>query len=211
MLPNRQHESSCAQFATGRIAKRVSWEYALASAAPQSLCFPSLRELANLQSQPFKFAHAKEAHSMPMDSKAIVRRLYEDVWNKRKLEMVSDIISPSHALHDNNSSGSSVGPEAYRAQIAVFLAAFPDLHFTVEDTVAEEDKVATSWTLSGTHKGEFWGVRPTNKKMSLEGITIHHFANGKIIDSYISSDALGLMRQLGVVPAIPQPKGAVAR
>jgi steroid delta-isomerase-like uncharacterized protein len=145
---------------------------------------------------------------MPMDSKAIIRRLYEEVWNKRKLEVVSDIISPSHALHDNNSSGSSVGPEAYRAQVAVFLAAFPDLRFTVEDTVAEKDKVAASWTISGTHKGEYLGVRPTNKKISMDGITIHHIANGRIIDSYISSDFLGLMRQLGLVPARPQRKSA---
>jgi steroid delta-isomerase-like uncharacterized protein len=157
------------------------------------------------------FTDAKEAQLMPVDTKAIVRRLYEDVWNKRKLELVSDLISPSHALHDNNSPGSSVGPEAYKAQMALFLAAFPDLRFTVEDTVAEKDKVAASWTISGTHKGEFWGVRPTNKQMSMDGITIHHIANGKIIDSYISSDALGLMRQLGVVPALARPKGAVSR
>ncbi|HMD09489.1 MAG TPA: ester cyclase [Candidatus Acidoferrum sp.] len=145
---------------------------------------------------------------MSTEAKAIVRRLYEEVWNKRRLELVSDLISPSHALHDNNSSGSSVGPEAYRAEIAVYLAAFPDLRFTVEDTVAEKDKVAASWTISGTHKGEYWGVRPTNKKISLDGITIHHIANGKIIDSYISSDTVGLMCQLGLVPARPQRKSA---
>ena len=148
---------------------------------------------------------------MPTDHKAIVRRLYEDVWNKRKLELVSDLISPSHALHDNNSAGSSVGPEAYRAQIAIFLAAFPDLRFTVEDIVAEKDKVVASWTISGTHKGDLWGVRPTNKKVSMDGVTIHHLANGKIIDSYITSDALGLMRQLGAVPAPHQPKSAASR
>jgi steroid delta-isomerase-like uncharacterized protein len=148
---------------------------------------------------------------MPIDSEAIVRRLYQEVWNRRKLELVSDLISPSHALHDNNSSGSSVGPEAYKALMALYLAAFPDLRVTVEDTVAEKDKVAASWTISGTHKGEFWGVRPTNKKMSLDGITIHHIANGKIIDSYISFDALGLMRQLGAVPALTRPKGAASR
>jgi steroid delta-isomerase-like uncharacterized protein len=148
---------------------------------------------------------------MPIDSEAIVRRLYQEVWNKRKLELVSDLISPSHALHDNNSSGSSVGPEAYKALMALYLAAFPDLCITVEDAVAEKDKVAASWTISGTHKGEFWGVRPTNKKISLDGITIHHIANGKIIDSYISSDALGLMRQLGAVPALARPKGVASR
>src|SRR5208282_6439273 len=148
---------------------------------------------------------------MPQDTKAIIRRLYEEVWNKRKLEMVSEIISPSHALHDNNFPGSSVGPEAYRAQMAIYLAAFPDLHFTIQDTIAEKDKIAASWTITGTHKGEFWGVRPTNRKMTMDGMTIHHIANEKIIDSYISSDALGLMRQLGVVPAHPQPKSAASR
>jgi steroid delta-isomerase-like uncharacterized protein len=148
---------------------------------------------------------------MPVDTKAIVRRLYEEVWNKRKLEGVSDLFSPSHAMHDSNFSGSSVGPEAYKVQAATFLAAFPDLHFTVEDTVAEKDKLVASWTFSGTHKGEFMGIRPTNKKVSVEGITIHYLANGKIIDSNISWDALGLMRQLGVFPVLAQPKGAASR
>jgi steroid delta-isomerase-like uncharacterized protein len=148
---------------------------------------------------------------MPVDTKVIVRRLYEDVWNKRKLEVVSDLFSPSHALHDSNFSGSSVGPEAYKIQAAMFLSAFPDLRFTVEDTVAEKDKLVASWTISGTHKGEFMGIRPTNKRMSVEGITIHYIANGKIIDSNISWDALGLMRQLGVFPALAQPKGAASR
>jgi len=147
---------------------------------------------------------------MPVDTKVIVRRLYEDVWNKRKLEVVSDLFSPSHALHDSNFSGSSVGPEAYKIQAAMFLSAFPDLRFTVEDTVAEKDKLVASWTISGTHKGEFMGIRPTNKKVSVEGITIHYIANGKIIDSNISWDALGLMRQLGVFPALAQPKGAAS-
>jgi len=148
---------------------------------------------------------------MPLDAKAIVRRLYGDVWNKRKLELVNDLLSPSHALRDNNSAGSSVGPEAYKIQVAMYLAAFPDLRFTVDDTIAEKDKLVTSWTISGTHKGEFLGVRPTNKKVSVEGITIHYLGNGKIIDSYVSWDALGLLRQLGAFPALTPPKGATAR
>jgi len=148
---------------------------------------------------------------MAIDSKLIVKRLYGDVWNKRKLEVVSDLFSPSHALRDNNFNGSSVGPEAYKIQVALYLAAFPDLRFTVEDTVCEKDKLVASWTITGTHKGEFQGVRPTNKKIAVEGITIHYLANGKIIDSNVSWDALGLMRQLGVFPVLVQPKGASAR
>ena len=148
---------------------------------------------------------------MAIDSKLIIKRLYGDVWNKRKLEAVSALFSPSHALRDNNFSGSSVGPEAYKIQIALYLAAFPDLRFTVEDTVCEKDKLVSSWTITGTHKGEFMGIRPTNRKVSIDGITIHYLANGKIIDSNVSWDALGLMRQLGVFPVLVQPKGASAR
>lgn len=148
---------------------------------------------------------------MSVDAKAIVRRLYEEVWNKRKLDVVSDLLSPSHAVRDNNSSGSSVGPEAYKVQVAMYLSAFPDLRFVVEDTVAEKDKFVASWTISGTHKGEFMGVRPTLKKVSIEGITIHYLANGKIIDSNIIWDALGLLRQLGAFPALAKPKGAASR
>jgi steroid delta-isomerase-like uncharacterized protein len=148
---------------------------------------------------------------MPADSKAIVRRLYEEAWNKRKLEVVSELISPSHALQAPNISGSSIGPEAYKLQIARFLAAYPDLRFTIEDTIAEKDKVVACWTFSGTHKGEFMGIPATNKKVSVDGITIHHVAGGKIMDSYSNWDALGMMQQLGVVPALGAPKSAAAR
>ncbi len=148
---------------------------------------------------------------MFMENEAIVRRLYEEVWNKRRVELVDELISPSHALHDNHFPDSGVGPEAYKRQVARFVTSFPDLRFTVEDMVAENDKVAVSWTISGTHKGELLGISPTGKKVSIEGITINHIANGKIMDSYVSADYLGLLQQLGVAPAFGPPKGATAR
>ena len=147
---------------------------------------------------------------MSADNKAIVRRLYEEVWNKRRLELVDEIISPSHALHDPNLSGSAVGPEAYKRQVTRFITAFPDLRFTVEDIVGEKEKLAVAWTISGTHKSEFMGIPATNKKVSVDGITINHIVNAKIMDSYVSWDAWGMMQQLGVVPALGAPKGAAA-
>jgi steroid delta-isomerase-like uncharacterized protein len=147
---------------------------------------------------------------MSMENKAIVRRLYEEVWNKRRVELVDELMSPSHAMHDSHLPDSGVGPEAYKRNVARFVTGFPDLHLAVEDMVAENDKVAVAWTISGTHKGEFRGVSPTGKKVSLEGITINHIANGKIMDSYVSADYLGLMQQLGVAPAFGPPKGASA-
>jgi steroid delta-isomerase-like uncharacterized protein len=139
---------------------------------------------------------------MSTESKSIVRRLYEEVWNERKLDVVGELISPSHALHDPNVSGSQTGPEAYKRQVTRFTTAFPDLRFSIEDIVSEKDKLVVSWNISGTHKGEYEGIPPTDKKISVEGITINHIANGKILDSYVSWDALGLMRQLGHAPPL---------
>jgi steroid delta-isomerase-like uncharacterized protein len=147
---------------------------------------------------------------MAADSRTIVRTLYEEVWNKRRLELVDEIISSSHALHDPNVSGSAVGPEAYKRQVARFVMAFPDLRFSIEDIVVEKEKVAVAWSISGTHKGEFLGIAPTNKKISVDGITISHLADGKIMDSYISWDALGVFQQLGAPPVF-QAKDAAAR
>ena len=148
---------------------------------------------------------------MPADNKAIVRCLYEEVWNKRELEVIGEIISPSHALHGPNISGSSVGPEAYKRQLLLFLAGYSDLHFTIEDLVAENDKVVACWTFSGTHRGEFMGVPSTNKKVSMDGMTIHHLADGKIMDSFGNWDALGMMQQLGAVPVFGHAKSLTAR
>ncbi|MGC1485888.1 MAG: ester cyclase [Candidatus Acidiferrum sp.] len=148
---------------------------------------------------------------MSTETKAIVRRLYEEVWNKRRLEVANEVISPSHALHDQHLTGSAVGPEAYKRVCTQFIAAFPDLRFTVEDYISEKDRVVACWTISGTHKRAFRGIPATNKKISVEGVTINHIANGKIMDSYVNVDYLGMMQQLGVAPLFGQPKGAAAR
>lgn len=148
---------------------------------------------------------------MSAANKAIVQRLYEEVWNRRKLEVISEIISPSHGLHVPTIPGSSVGPEAYKREVLRFLAGYPDLQWTVEDLIAEKDKVVACWTMSGTHKGDYMGIPATNKKVSVDGITIHHIAAGKIMDSYSNWDALGMMQQLGVVPPLEQMKTLTAR
>ncbi len=122
---------------------------------------------------------------MSAGNKALIGRLYEEVWNQRKFEVINEIISPSHALQAPNVAGSAVGPDAYKRQVLRFLEGYPDLHWTIEDTIAEEDKVVACWTISGTQGGEYLGIPATNKKVSVDGITIHHIANGKIMDSYL--------------------------
>ena len=142
---------------------------------------------------------------MPLDNKAIVRRFYEEVWNKRRLEVVDELISPSHALNDPIVSGSQTGPELYKQRVGELTNSFPDLRFTIEDMIAEKGKVVASWTFSGTHKGEFMDIPASGRKVSVEGITIHHITNGKILDSYARWDALGLIRKLADVPPLSHP------
>ena len=148
---------------------------------------------------------------MPADVKAVVRRLYEEVWNKRRFEIASQIISPSHALNDSRMVGSAVGPDAYKRAVTQYIAAFPDLRFSIEDMVCEKDKVVVSWTITGTHKREFRGIPATNKKVSFDGITINYVSDGKIMDSLVSMDYFGLMQQLGAITEPGRPKSAIAR
>lgn len=132
-----------------------------------------------------------------ISNKDVVRRLYKEVWNDRKLHVADEIFSKSHALNDPTFTGSAVGPAAYKTQVQRFVAAFPDLKFAVEEYICEKDKVVAAWTISGTHKGEVFGIAPTNRKISVPGITIHQLSNGKILDSQAMWDALGVMVQLG--------------
>jgi steroid delta-isomerase-like uncharacterized protein len=146
---------------------------------------------------------------MPTDNKAIVRRLYDEVWNKRRLEVADALISPSHALNDPLASDSQIGPKLYKQRVVEFTNSFPDCRFSIEDMIAEKGKVVACWTISGTHKGEFMDIPATGKKVSVEGITIHLITNGKILDSYARWDALGLLRQLGQTS--PLAKTTLAR
>jgi steroid delta-isomerase-like uncharacterized protein len=133
---------------------------------------------------------------MLLDNKAIVRRLYEEVWNNRRLEVVDELISPSHALNDPIVCGSQTGPDFYKRRVVELTTSFPDLHFTIEDMFTERGKVGVSWILCGTHRGEFLDIPATGGKIFVEGITIHDITNGKILDSHARWDALGLLRQL---------------
>lgn len=148
---------------------------------------------------------------MPSDNKSIVRRMYEEVWNKRNLEVAKELISPSHAMQLIDLPDSGIGPEAYARNVVQFVRAFPDLKFKVLDMIAEGEKVVALWNISGTHKGEFRGIAPTGKKVSVDGITISQLADGKIMDSYVSLDLWSMMRQLDAVPALGQPQKASAR
>ena len=90
-------------------------------------------------------------------------------------------------------------PRGPRQAIAVFRAAFPDVHFTIEDTLVDRDMVVIRWTVRGTHHGEFLGVAPTGKQVTFTGINIYRIANGQIVERWAEEDGVHLYQQLGIL------------
>jgi len=119
----------------------------------------------------------------------------EDVT--KLLAVVDKYYAPDFVFH---SGAGDLNLEQYRQVATIYPKAFPDIDSTVEDIVAEGDRVAFRYTWRGTHQGEFMGVAPTGKKVSILGITIVRIAGGKIAETWALDDTLGLMQQLGAIP-----------
>ncbi len=137
-----------------------------------------------------------------ISNKELVKKFYQEVWNERKAQSVEKYLSPSHALVDPNAMDTKTGPEAYMEVLTRFRRAFSNLKFEVQEMVGEKDKVVASWTITGVHTGEYNGLAPTNKKITVEGISIHQIADGKIMDTYSVWDTLGLMKKVGAVVTV---------
>ena len=135
------------------------------------------------------------------ENKAIARRHW-DAWNTGNVAILHEIASADYVFHD---SGGRVVRGTPGGAIPRFRAAFPDLHFVLEDVFAEGDKVVVRWTAHGTHRGDFELVRhipPTGKQVTWFGIDIYHFRGGKIVESWRHWSSLQLVQQLGVVPTV---------
>jgi steroid delta-isomerase-like uncharacterized protein len=139
------------------------------------------------------------------ENKAIFRRYVEEVGNEGNLDLVDEIFS-DYASHQPDGSVLERGPEDVKRFMGEFRSAFPDFHTTIEDQIAEDDKVVTRWTMRGTHEGEFRGIAPTGEQISVTGIGIFRFSDGKVVESWDNFDQLGMMQQLGAVP----PTGGAA-
>lgn len=138
---------------------------------------------------------------MSEENKAIARRIFEEVWNQGNLDVADEILDASHVAHGRGGE-LPTGPEGFKQFVSIYLSAFPDTQFTIEDQIAEEDKVVTRWTAHGTHKGELMGIPATGKQVVVTGISINHFVGGKIVEAWDNWDGLGMMQQIGVVPAM---------
>jgi steroid delta-isomerase-like uncharacterized protein len=135
------------------------------------------------------------------ENKALARRFYEDVINKGNMRLAEDVLAADYVEHPGL-PGAASGVAGFKQFVAMVGAAFPDLHVTVEDLIAEDDKVAARVTVSGTHRGVFLGtIQPTGKYVTWTGIDLIRVAGGRIVERWSQRDLLGLMQQLGVVPS----------
>ena len=137
------------------------------------------------------------------ENKAIFRRIVEEGFNKGNLAIVDELVATDHVNHTDNVHG----PEEYKQFITMYRTAFPDLHMTIEDQIAEGDKVVNRWTSRGTHKGDLMGIPPTGKQTTVTGMYVARIIGGKIVEEWGNFDALGMMQQLGVVPPPGQAGG----
>ena len=137
---------------------------------------------------------------MSEQNKARLRRIY-DVYNTGNLAELDELIDANIVDHVPMPAGQASGIEGVKQTITRNRTAAPDLHYTVEDMIAEGDKVVARVTTRGTHKGEFMNIPPTGKQGIMTGIDIIRFAGGKAVEHWGEYDNLGLMRQLGAIPA----------
>ena len=133
-------------------------------------------------------------------NKALASRFIEEFWNQGNFDVVDEIMGLNYVNY-NPPPGIPVDRDGYKEWGALFRSAFPDQQAVAEDIIAEGDLVVIRWSTSGTHQGEFMGIPPTGKRISLAGITIMRVDDGLFIEDWTEMDAIGLMQQLGAIPA----------
>jgi steroid delta-isomerase-like uncharacterized protein len=133
------------------------------------------------------------------DNKALVRRLFETGMNQKNLSVFDEVLAPNYVNY--TFPAPAPGAEGFKQVIGMFFSAFPNMHVAVEDAIAQGDKVATRGSFTGTHQGAFMGIPATGKQVNVAYCDMWRVENGKLVENWVQLDMLGLMQQLGVVPA----------
>jgi predicted ester cyclase len=139
-------------------------------------------------------------------NKQRIKKLYEDCINPGRLELLTELVSPDYVGLNGER-----GPAGFREVVEGLRAGFPDIHFTIEDLIAEEDRVAVRWRWTGAHRGTFRGIPPSQKHVTNTAIAIYRLRADGIVGAWLESDRLGVLQQVGVIPAglvpgAPAPK-----
>lgn len=145
-----------------------------------------------------------------MDNKETSRKIFEAGWNQGNAKVFEESIAPDAKYHDPTMPNAPVGPAALTEQMKLYRAAFPDLKMTVDQIIADGDYVVVRWTSRGTHTGPLMGAAPTQRKVTVSGIVINKYTNGKVSEGWVNWDTAGLMQQIGVMPPMGVGAGSSA-
>lgn len=130
-------------------------------------------------------------------NQAAVRRLYDECLNQGKFEAADQFISPAFT---GLGPDGGAGPAGFKAVVTRLRTGFPDIHFTLHDLFAANNRVALRWTWEGTHRGPFMNFPPTEKRVRQEGIVLYRFEGGQVVEARVQFDRLGFLQQLGILP-----------
>jgi predicted ester cyclase len=131
------------------------------------------------------------------DNKALVRRFYEEVWDRGNSAFAFEVFSDDYVRHDLRATAAPPGPEGQKKIADDFRAAFPDLRVVVDLIVGEDEYVVGRWTATGTHSGRWGALEPTGRRATFSAVNIYRFENGKVVEIWNHRDDLGLAEQLG--------------
>lgn len=136
------------------------------------------------------------------DNKTLARRLYDEVLNRGDLAVADEFLAPDLIDHEAGPEAPR-GTETMKAFVTTLRTGFPDLRFTVEDVIAEGDLVACRFTMTGTNTGGFMDAPATGRSVSVQGVDIMRFRDGRVIEHWGITDQLSLLQQLGLLPPTP--------
>ncbi|MWN06345.1 ester cyclase [Gilliamella sp. Pas-s95] len=132
------------------------------------------------------------------ENKVAIQKFLEFI-NTGNVELSKEIISENAIFYAPTSPEPLKGPSGYMHVLNIMRSAFPDIQWKLEEVVAEQNIVATRFTLNGTHKGHFFGIEPSGKKIEISAMNFYYFSNGKIIKEYGQPDIFGLLKQIGAI------------
>ena len=144
------------------------------------------------------------------ENKKVVQRFWK-VWEEEDfVDLIDELLAPDYVNHSPGIPDQPTGPEGVKAVVSMFRSGMPDLRVTIDDMIAEGDRVATRYTIEGTHEGDLFGVPPTGRRLSIESMTVERVSGGKIREHRRITDTLDMMQQLGVVPESGQEESVQA-
>lgn len=152
---------------------------------------------------PASHPQAHQPESQTEINKKIVHRHINESWNQGNRHTASELLADDVRLHDAVFPGLSPGSQNVRNHIEACRRAFPDLKFTIDDTIAERNEVVIHWTARGTHNGDFLGMPPTHRHATVTGTSIYRLRANHIVEEWAHWNLMTMMQQLGV-PATPQ-------